>query len=174
MTHELKELIETGIIWQKKGVKAVLATVVALDGSSYRRPGVRMLLSENGKWLGAVSGGCVEKEVYRQAQSVFKTKKAKVMEYDGRFRLGCEGTLYILLEFLNISDLCYQSFQSALIKRDHFKCDSYYKNSPNEKPEMGSVLTLGNESFKLSPSLSLESLDNLDCFSQMFSPVFQL
>ena len=65
MTHQLKELIETGIIWQKKGVKVVLATVVALDGSSYRRPGVRMLLSENGNWVGAVSGGCVEKEVFR-------------------------------------------------------------------------------------------------------------
>lgn len=174
MTHELKELIETGIIWQKKGVKAVLATVVALDGSSYRRPGVRMLLSENGNWIGAVSGGCVEKEVFRQAQSVFKSQKAKVMQYDGRYRLGCEGILYILLEFLNISDKCYQSFQGILNKRDHFNCDSYYDKSPNEKSEMGSILTLGNDSFKLSPSISLENRSTLDCFSQVFTPVFQL
>jgi xanthine/CO dehydrogenase XdhC/CoxF family maturation factor len=173
MTHELKELIETGIIWQKKGVNAVLATVVTLDGSSYRRPGVRMLLSENGKWVGAVSGGCVEKEVFHQAQSVFKTQQAKVMQYDGRYRLGCEGILYILLEFLNISDLCYQSFQSTLNKREHFKCESYYHKS-NEKLEMGTVLTLSNESFKLSPPKPLENLDNLDCFSQAFSPIFQL
>lgn len=174
MTHEIKKLIETGIIWQKKGVKVVLATVVALDGSSYRRPGVRMLLSEDGKWVGAVSGGCVEKEVFRQAQSVFKTQKAKVMEYDGRYRLGCEGVLYILLEFLHISDSCYQSFQSALNKREHFKCDSFYHKVPNEKLEMGSILTIGNNSFKLSSSISMESNDNLDCFTQVFSPIFQL
>ena len=121
MTHELKKLIETGLIWQKKGVKAVLATVVALDGSSYRRPGVRMLLSEDGKWVGAVSGGCVEKEVFRQAQSVFKTQKAKVMQYDGQYRLGCEGVLYILLEFLNISDACYKSFHNVLNIRERLK-----------------------------------------------------
>ena len=174
MTHELKELIETGIIWQKKGVKVVLATVVALDGSSYRRPGVRMLLSENGNWVGAVSGGCVEKEVFRQAQSVFKTQEAKIMQYDGRFRLGCEGSLYILLEYFNISDACYRTFQSTLNKREHFTCKSYYHNSTDENLQMGSVLSLGIKSFKLSPSLNQENLNSLDCFVQEYAPIFQL
>jgi len=50
------------------------------------------------KQIGAVSGGCVEKEVLKRAQSVFKTDKPQVMTYDGRYRLGCEGVLYILLE----------------------------------------------------------------------------
>ena len=56
MTHEIKNLIQ--LIWeaQQQGVKSVLATVVALEGSSYRRPGVRMLIQENGKTFGAVSG----------------------------------------------------------------------------------------------------------------------
>ena len=73
MTHEIKNLLD--LIWkaQQLGVKSVLATVVALEGSSYRRPGVRMLIQENGKTFGAVSGGCVEKEVQRQAQSVFES-----------------------------------------------------------------------------------------------------
>ncbi|WP_243456741.1 XdhC family protein [Polaribacter batillariae] len=56
MIHELKEIIEQGIINQKKGFKNVLATVVDLDGSSYRKPGVRMLISENNSYVGAVSG----------------------------------------------------------------------------------------------------------------------
>ena len=88
MTHEIKNLIN--LIWeaQQLGVKSVLASVVALEGSSYRRPGVRMLIQENGKTFGAVSGGCVEKEVQRQALSVFETAVPKVMTYDGRFRLG--------------------------------------------------------------------------------------
>lgn len=174
MTHELKELIETGFIWQKKGIKAVLATVVALDGSSYRRPGVRMLMSENGKWIGAVSGGCVEKEVFRQSQSVFKTQQSKIMEYDGRFRLGCEGVLYILLEFFNISDECYQSFQTHLNMRKHFKCDAYYHKLNENIGTMGSILNLDNKQYELSPLIKLQNLGNLDCFSQEFSPIFQL
>ena len=66
MTHEVKILVE--LIWnaQKKGVKSVIATVVELEGSSYRRPGVRMLIQDNGKTYGAVSGGCVEKEIQIQ------------------------------------------------------------------------------------------------------------
>ena len=53
MTHEIKNLIQ--LIWeaQQQGLKSVLDTVVALEGSSYRRPGVRMLILENGKTFGA-------------------------------------------------------------------------------------------------------------------------
>jgi len=174
MTHELKEIIETVISWQKRSTKSVLATVVALDGSSYRRPGVRMLLSEHGEWIGAVSGGCVEKEVYHQAQSVFKTQKSKLMSYDGRYRLGCEGTIYILLEPLHISEKCYQSFQSTLLKREQFTCDSYYKKTNDIYIGVGSMLTIENEPFPLSPAIKLENLDNFDCFFQEFSPIFQL
>ena len=79
MTHEIKNLIK--LIWeaQQQNVKTVLATVVALEGSSYRRPGVRMLIQENGKTFGAVSGGCVEKEIQRQAQSVLENNGPKFM-----------------------------------------------------------------------------------------------
>ena len=174
MTYELKNLIETGIIWQKKGIKVVLATVVALEGSSYRRPGVRMLLADNGKWVGAVSGGCVEKEVYRQAQSVFKTQKAKVMSYDGSYRLGCEGILYILLEPFKISDNCYTSFQQAVKDRKRFTCDSYYQIDPDQSTDMGSILTIDNESFTLTSTFDPSPLEKLDRFSQEFAPIFQL
>ena len=101
MTHELKQIITAFEAAKFKGIQTVLATVVALEGSSYRRPGVRMLLLEDGGSVGAVSGGCVEKEVFRQADSVFKTSVPKVMTYDGRYRLGCEGILHILLEPFN-------------------------------------------------------------------------
>ena len=44
MIHELKEIIGQAVINQQKGLKNVLASVVHLDGSSYRKPGVRMLI----------------------------------------------------------------------------------------------------------------------------------
>src|SRR5210317_1483141 len=126
MTHEIKNLIDW--IWQGQqlGVKSVLATVVALEGSSYRRPGVRMLIQENGKTFGAVSGGCVEKEVQRQAQSVLETNVPKVMTYDGRFRLGCEGIIYILIEPVKITQELKTHFETVFSKRIAFESESFY------------------------------------------------
>ncbi len=70
MTHEFKHIVNQAYLNQKKGGHQVLATVVALEGSSYRKPGVRMLICDNGKMTGAVSGGCIEKEIANQAQAV--------------------------------------------------------------------------------------------------------
>ena len=72
MTHELKNIIEKTLEWQNNNKKIVLATVVKTEGSSYRRPGVRMLINDVGERFGEVSGGCVEKEVHIQAQSVLE------------------------------------------------------------------------------------------------------
>ena len=110
MTHEFKQIIKAYFDAKSKGLKSVLATVVALDGSSYRKPGVRMLILENDTMIGAVSGGCVEKDILRQAQSVFQSGQAKMMTYDGRFRLGCEGVLYILIEPFEPNEDCIISF----------------------------------------------------------------
>jgi len=46
--------------------------------------------------LSADSDGCVEKEGLRKTSSVFDAGKSKIMTYDGCYRLGCEGVLYIL------------------------------------------------------------------------------
>ena len=98
-----------------------LASVVALEGSSYRKPGVRMSIQRNGKIIGAVSGGCVEKEVLRQAESVFATNLPKLMVYDGRYRLGCEGVLYILIEPFDPDDSFLRSLRNSLIREQHLK-----------------------------------------------------
>jgi len=117
MIHELKKIINAYEAAKRKDISCVLATVVALDGSSYRRPGVRMLLQEDGKMIGAVSGGCVEKEILRQATAVFNSKVPKIMTYDGRYRLGCEGVLYILLEPFEPDTNFLKSFWEAVEKR---------------------------------------------------------
>ena len=126
MTHELKKIFQEYGNLRAKGLKTVLASVVALDGSSYRRPGVRMLISEDGTMVGAVSGGCVEKEVFFQATSVFKTGIPKMMTYDGRFRLGCEGILYILIEPFQPTEALLEGFHRSIKTRTTFKILSYY------------------------------------------------
>ena len=48
MLHEIKNIIKAAQSAETEGIKTVLASVVSLDGSSYRRPGVRMSIQENG------------------------------------------------------------------------------------------------------------------------------
>lgn len=86
------------------GADYVLATVVAVEGSSYRRPGARMLIAQDGRRAGTVSGGCLEAEVARRAW--WRTEKGPVvepystLEDDGDlpYGSGCGGVVYILLE----------------------------------------------------------------------------
>ena len=54
------------------GEKAILATVVDVVGSGYRRPGARMLIDKNGYSIGTVSGGCLEADVLERAKKVLK------------------------------------------------------------------------------------------------------
>jgi len=50
-----------------EGKQTVMATVVHLEGSSYRRPGARMLITDEGKLTGAISGGCLEGDALQKA-----------------------------------------------------------------------------------------------------------
>ena len=174
MTHELKKLFTVAYSWQKNGISSVLATVVALEGSSYRRPGVRMLISETGVMEGAVSGGCVEKEVLQQSETVFKTGTPKVMTYDGRFRLGCEGILYILLEPIQISETLFNTVQDCFRKRKAFQSKSYFKSEATANSTFGTLLNIGEHTFALHPSYSHQPDHGLELFQQDFQPIFQL
>jgi xanthine/CO dehydrogenase XdhC/CoxF family maturation factor len=86
------------------GVDYVLATVVAVEGSSYRKPGARMLLAQDGRRAGTVSGGCLEAEVARRAW--WLTASGPVIERystaddDGErpYGSGCGGVVFLLLE----------------------------------------------------------------------------
>ena len=59
--------------------RAVLATVVDVKGSGYRLAGARMLVDENGKSIGSISGGCLEADVLERAKSVLKTGQPTVV-----------------------------------------------------------------------------------------------
>ena len=61
--HELAQILAAFEQLCAEGKPAALATVVAVAGSSYRRPGARMLIAEDGRTWGGVSGGCLERDV---------------------------------------------------------------------------------------------------------------
>ena len=90
-----------------------LATVVEVLGSAYRRPGARMLVTEDGELTGAISGGCLEGDARQRArQAIFRGQPALVTydtrdEDDPRHGLGpgCQGVIRILLEPLDFTAL---------------------------------------------------------------------
>lgn len=172
MTHEFKSIIDQALKWQQIGKKSVLATVVDLEGSSYRRPGVRMLLNEKGEAVGAVSGGCVEKEIYVQANSVFKDGKPKMMTYDGRLRLGCEGIIYVLIEPFEISNELLQAFDSAIKNRNPMEIRSQYKKEYGVFAHIGSSILIHNNTYFF--SADVKDNDELLQFKQLLPPLFQL
>lgn len=103
---EIKEIIAAFDKAQEVGEQTALATVVKVDGSSYRRPGARMLITENGMLTGAISGGCLEGDALKKAQLVMFQRKSMVVTYDttddddAKFGvgLGCNGIIHILIE----------------------------------------------------------------------------
>ncbi len=175
MIHELKEIIGQAVINQQKGLKNVLASVVHLDGSSYRKPGVRMLIGEDLSTIGAVSGGCVEKEIIRRASSVFADGKPKIITYDGRYRLGCEGILYILIEPFFIENTFLKRFSEVIQQRETLKIDSFFQKDDEIFGNFGSQITFSNqETVAFSQDFSVDETTELNLFSQVLVPAFKL
>ena len=175
MMYEFKEIINQAVINQQKGLKNVLASVVYLEGSSYRKPGVRMLISEDLNSVGAVSGGCVEKEIIHRANTVFKDNQPKIITYDGRYRLGCEGILYILIEPFSISDDFLKSFFNSNSKREALKIDSSFTKEDEAFGNFGSVVTFENQQqFTFSDSFNHQQKNDVAIFTQILKPAFKL
>ena len=172
MTHEFKDIVEAHLKAKKDGLKTVLASVVALDGSSYRKPGVRMLIIENNEMIGAVSGGCVEKDILRQSQSIFLDGQSKMMTYDGRYRLGCEGILYILLEEFKPKESFFDAFVKCLETRQEFVIQSNYLKKEGLTKGIGTTLEIEGQAYSLSNIGMSESITLQ--FTQKMPPCFKL
>ncbi|HYM94537.1 MAG TPA: XdhC/CoxI family protein [Chitinophagaceae bacterium] len=106
---ELREIIKAYDAAVHAGKKSALAAVVHLDGSSYRRPGARMLVNDDGELTGAISGGCLEGDALRKALLVLSQQQSKLVTYDTNdeddatigIQLGCAGIIRVLFEPIN-------------------------------------------------------------------------
>lgn len=83
----------------------VLATILATQGSTYRKAGTRVLLTGSGASSGLISGGCLEGELLDHVQQVLKERRARRVGFDTRgddplwgLGLGCEGTIDVWIE----------------------------------------------------------------------------
>jgi xanthine dehydrogenase accessory factor len=81
-----------------------LATVIKTVGSTFRKAGARMLIGADGRRIGALSGGCLERDVVLQAQKAMALGVVRLAEYDASedsengYGMGCRGIVQILIE----------------------------------------------------------------------------
>jgi xanthine/CO dehydrogenase XdhC/CoxF family maturation factor len=105
---ELREILKALEPLQKRGEKAALATIVKTKGSTYRRPGARMLMTSDGQMIGSISGGCLEGDVFEHAKKVMNSGEPVLLNYDTSsdddvvwgLGLGCNGVVHVLVESL--------------------------------------------------------------------------
>jgi xanthine/CO dehydrogenase XdhC/CoxF family maturation factor len=103
---EITDIIKSYELAAAAGKRTALATVVHVEGSSYRRPGARMLVTDDGQLTGAISGGCLEGDALRKALLAISQQKNKLVTYDTTddndtalgVQLGCNGIVHILFE----------------------------------------------------------------------------
>ncbi|GAC1438908.1 MAG: XdhC family protein [Sediminibacterium sp.] len=103
---ELHDIVQAFDQSKDQGLRCALATVVLVEGSSYRRPGARMLVRDDGSLTGAISGGCLEGDALRKALLAINQQRALLVTYDTTDEddaklgvgLGCNGIIHILIE----------------------------------------------------------------------------
>lgn len=119
---EINDIIRAYDSAMESRQRMALATVVQVIGSSYRRPGARMLITEDGNFTGAISGGCLEGDALRKALLAIHQQKNKLITYDTGneedeafgVQLGCNGIVHILFECIDTEN---PNNPIALLKR---------------------------------------------------------
>ncbi len=101
---EIKAIINAYDQIDKSATRAALATVVRVEGSSYRRTGARMLVTDDGVWVGGISGGCLEGDALKRARLAIAKSESSLITYDTTeddayqigVGLGCNGIIDVL------------------------------------------------------------------------------
>lgn len=99
----MRHVIDQAVAWQRSGTRFAMATVLRTWGSAPHAPGASMLVSEGGRIVGSVSGGCVEAAVCAIAEEVLAGAAPAVERWgvgdEDAFAVGltCGGTIEVLI-----------------------------------------------------------------------------
>ncbi|HEX8325620.1 MAG TPA: XdhC family protein [Tepidisphaeraceae bacterium] len=104
--RELTDIVAAFAALSAEGKPSAVATVVGVEGSAYRRPGARMLIAEDGRTWGGVSGGCLERDVAARGRGVIAAGRSFLCTYDSAddelisrgVSTGCGGTIDVLIQ----------------------------------------------------------------------------
>lgn len=111
---ELASIISLCTLYPENAL--ALATLVKATGSTYRRPGARMLVLRNGETVGSVSAGCLERDVVEKARLASQNGESILVNYDTSAEedivfgagLGCKGEVHVLVEPLKPGSAAYE------------------------------------------------------------------
>jgi xanthine dehydrogenase accessory factor len=149
---EIKDILQSFALAQQQGKRTALASVVHLDGSSYRRPGARMLINDEGLLTGAISGGCLEGDALRKAMLVITQQHSKLVTYDTSdeedvsvgVQLGCAGIIQVLFEPIDANAVInpVKLLQKVIAKRQKAVLLTLFSLEEKNKPQAGTCLLM--------------------------------
>ncbi|CAM3837759.1 XdhC family protein [Mucilaginibacter galii] len=152
---ELEDIVKAFDVAQQQGKQTALATVVQVEGSSYRRAGARMLVTEDGELTGAISGGCLEGDALRKARLAMAEQQPMLVTYDTTddddaklgVGLGCNGIIHILIEpiFTNRPHHPINLFKKFLSKRQNAVVITLFSLVNRKGAQPGTCLFLTGE-----------------------------
>ncbi len=94
----------------ERGARAAMATVVKTRGSTPQQAGAKMVIFDDGSFIGTVGGGCVEADIWAEAREVLRTGKTDVYhfnlndEYADAEGMVCGGQMDVLIERWALDD----------------------------------------------------------------------
>ena len=165
---ELKEIVKAYDAAVQSGKGVALASVVHLEGSSYRRPGARMLVSDEGELTGAISGGCLEGDALRKALYALSQQRSRLVSYDTRdeddmtigIQLGCAGVIQVLFEPIDPAkqDNPIQLIRKALAIRQEAVMVTLFNLSNKHADQPGTCLLMESNG-NISGSIPIQGIE---------------
>ncbi|KPV44574.1 XdhC family protein [Alicyclobacillus ferrooxydans] len=102
--------------------QAAMLTITQVKGSAYRLPGAKMMMTNAGKMLGTLSGGCLESDLYGWAEKALEDGQPRLVNYDlsenelWSLGIGCKGTLEVLIQPIQAADPFWSAVRTAIAK----------------------------------------------------------
>ncbi len=134
---ELKSIVAG---FEERCAPLALATAVRTIGSTYRKPGARLLLGPAGRLAGSMSSGCLEDEIAGLARPVLADGEPSLHTFDLRPRFGCHGTIDVLIERVLPGNEFLTQAARGLRTRTTWRAATVYSSSTRA---LGSIVVRG-------------------------------
>lgn len=170
---EIKEIITAFDKATKNGQQSALVTLVHVEGSSYRRPGARMLVTDTGELTGAISGGCLEGNALNKALHAIHQQKNILVTYDTTddddavlgLGLGCNGVIQVLIQPLQHANGPVDLLKKVIENRKENVLVTLFSLSDKRADHPGTCIYYNGEEIeylkKLDPSIKEALTDDL-------------
>lgn len=103
----------------------IVVTLFHAEGSTYQKPGTRLLVSPEGDYCGLISGGCLEPEIILRAKGAWQENNITAWTIDTRddadawlgYGVGCKGLLRLVFEPILFHEIEQLTLLKALIRQ---------------------------------------------------------